>query len=154
MSNKKPAKKGVTNDIQLVKIAFPKKKVTIDVVEDLGMPSDYEGVKFVMWADPSIAVLTGVLSATTKDEPTESDADTYFDSIKELIIDSNIDGLDFSTLEGAITAFDHKSLPWGFVGQVAAFYCAYVITQSEHLKKMYGLSEPPANSGEGNNSEE
>jgi hypothetical protein len=156
MTTDKVAKKRPVNDnIKLVKIAFPKKRVTVDVSEDLGM-TDYPGVKFVMWDDPAIGILANVVLPLSKDdkELTDSDADAYFDALNELILDSNIEGLDFSTVTSTAESFDHKSLPWGFISQVAALYCAKVITESNSLKKMFGLSGRAESSGENNNETE
>lgn len=156
-ASKSPSIKGrpVNNNPQLVKMAFPKKKVTIDVEEDLGIEG-YGGVQFVMWADPSVTVIANILSPISKDEDsiTSRDADSYFDAINEVVIDSNIEGLDFSSVDAVIESFDHKSLPWGFVSQVVTLYCAKVITESESLKKMFGLSSSQEDSGETSSSEE
>ena len=138
------------NDVQLVKIAFPKKRSVIDVAVDLGMDEEYEGVKFVMWADPSIAVIQGVLLAQVKEEEdiTDKDADAYFDALTEIFIDSNLDDVSFSTSKEVQDSFDAMGLPWGFVAQVAILYCVKVIDESESLKKMYGLLDNPETSGE------
>jgi hypothetical protein len=156
-ASQSPSIKGrpVNNNPQLVKIAFPKKRVVIDCEADLGI-EEYSGVQFVMWADPSVSVIANILSPVSKsdDEITARDADSYFDAIHEIVIDSNIEGLDFSTVDSTIESFDHKSLPWGFVSQVVTLYCAKVITESESLKKMFGLSSSPESSGEDSSSEE
>lgn len=152
---KEPTKKKapVAENIQLVKMAFPKKRVVIDVGDDLGI-SDYAGVKFVMWADPSIAVLARALHTMTKDEPDQSDADNYFDALNELLLDSNIEGVDFSNPTAIAESFDHPSLPWGFIMQVVTMYCVKVIDESNALKKMFGLSEEAETSGESKNETE
>lgn len=149
MSDKQSTKKkpAVNENIQLVKIAFPKKRVVIDVGDDLGL-SDYTGVKFVMWADPSITVLARIINTLTKEEPDQSDADNYFDALHELMIDSNIEGVDFSTVTSIAESVDHPSLPWGFIMEVATMYCVKVISESNALKKMFGLSDSQENSGE------
>lgn len=143
------------NEVQLVKIAFPKKRVVVDVGDDLGL-ADYEGVKFVMWADPSVQVIANTILPLSKtdEETKQSDADAYFDALNEIILDSNIEGLSFATIDDTIDSFDHSGLPWGFVAQVAALYCAKVISESESLKKMFGLSDSPENSGENKNQTE
>lgn len=148
-------KRPVSDTAQLVKIAFPKRKVVIDVGEDLGLP-DYEGVKFVMWDDPSISVIANVILPLAKDqdELTNSDGDAYFDALNEIILDSNVEGLDFSSVKATMESFDNKSLPWGFISEVAALYCSKLITESESLKKMFGLSKVAESSGEDKKSEE
>lgn len=146
---KKVAKDNSVNDIQLVKIAFPKKKVSIDVGDDFGL-TEYTGVKFIMWADPSVRTIARILSPLSKeeDELTEVDGDAYFDALHQIILDTNIDGIDFSTLESTIGAFDHEHLPYGFIGQVASFYCTKLITESEALKKVFNLLDDPEISGD------
>ncbi len=145
----------LTNEVQLVKIAFPKKKTVIDVT-DLGMEEEYKGIKFVMWADPSIAVIQSVLYAQTGDEKelTDEDADQYFDALTELLIDSNIEGISFATSKDVQDSFDAMGVPWGFVSMVCALYCVKVIDESEALKKMYGLLEEAETSGENSNQTE
>lgn len=149
MSEKQTTKKktGVNENIQLVKVAFPKKRVVIDVGDDLGI-SDYAGVQFVMWADPSITVLSRTISTMGKEELDQSDADNYFDALNELFIDSNIEGVDLSSTTAIAEAVDHPSLPWGFIMQVATLYCVKVIDESKALKKMFGLSDEVESSGE------
>ena len=148
--DKQAPKKGLTNDVQLVKMAFPKKKVVIDVVKDLGMSEEYAGVQFVMWDDPSITSLAKVFVSTNKDDEstTQEDADGYFDALTEILIDSNIDGVSFSTREDVIDSFDAIGLPWGFVSQVATLYCLKVVSESNSLKKVFGLSEVVETSGD------
>jgi hypothetical protein len=151
MADKKKVatKDNSVSEIQLVKIAFPKKKVSIDVGEDLGL-TEYTGVKFVMWADPSVRTIARILSPLSKDEGelTEADGDSYFDALHEIILDTNIEGVSFGTLEETIESFDHGSLPYGFIGLIASFYCTKLITESEALKKVFNLSDDPETSGD------
>ena len=149
MADKKVAKDNSVSDIQLVKIAFPKKKVSIDVGEDLGL-TDYTGVKFIMWADPSPRTIARILSPLSKDEDklTEADGDAYFDALNEVFLDTNIEGIGFGTLRETIESFDHGSLPYGFIGLVASFYCTKLITESEALKKVFRLSDDQETSGD------
>ena len=149
----KKKKQPVDQNIQMVKIAFPKKRVVIDVGEDLGV-SEYDGVKFVMWADPSITVLARIISTLTKADPDQGDADNYFDALREVMLDSNIKGLDFSTTAAIAESVDHPSLPWGFIMQIATLYCVKVISESNALKKMFGLSDVVESSGEDKNETE
>lgn len=147
--------KASVDDIQLVKIAFPKKKKKINVGEDLGL-AGYSEVEFVMWADPSVRTIARILSPLAKAEEdiTNDDGDAYFDAMHQIFIETNIDGISFDTLEDTIMAYDHPHLPYGFIGQVAAFYCTKLITESDALKKVFNLSEEVETSGGDNKSAE
>ena len=140
--------KASVDDIQLVKIAFPKKKKKINVEEDLGLEG-YGTVEFVMWADPSVRTIARVLSPLSKAEEdiTNDDGDAYFDAIHQLFLETNVEGISFDTLAETIESYDHPHLPYGFIGQVAAFYCTKLITESEALKKVFNLSEEVETSG-------
>jgi hypothetical protein len=123
--------------------------VTIDVAEDLGLV-DYPGIKFVMWADPAVTTIARILTPLAKkeDDITPDDGDAFFDALNEVILDSNIEGIEFGSLEKVIKAYDHPHLPYGFVGTVATFYCMKIITDSEALKKVFNLPDGQETSGE------
>jgi hypothetical protein len=155
MTTKKVAKDNSVNDVSFVTITFPKKKIQIDVGDDLGL-SEYQGVKFSMWADPSVRTIARILSPLSKEEGdlTEADGDAYFDALNQIILETNIEGISFDTLEDTIEAYDHPHLPYGFIGLVASFYCTKLITESDALKKVFRVSEEAETSGESNSSGE
>ena len=137
------------------KVAFPKKTVTIDAGNDLGIEG-YEGVKFQMWDDPSRSVIVHVVQALQSGDDTIDDqmAEDFFSAVSQIVVDTNIEGIDFSTRESSMKSFDHETLPWGFMFNVVVSYVVKLINESDSLKKAFGLSSEVETSGNSKNETE
>ena len=134
---------------------LPKLPKIVDVGTDLGIEG-YEGVEFEMWRDPSRSAMLAVLTAfiTPASSIEKDEAHEFFRAVSEIVIDSSIPEISFGTVEEVKEAFDHESLPWGFVFNVVVSYVSTLIHESETLKKAFGLSEEVEPSGETNNEKE
>ena len=116
------------------KIKFPKNKRKIEVV-DIGM-KDYPGVFMYVWDDPSREVVFTLIRSVLAENPTEESVNAYFDAACRYIIESNVDGLNFDTVEDTIDSFRHPDLPWGFMYEFIALAVAELMEESNKLKKV------------------
>jgi len=128
------------------KISFPKITERLEMSE-LGI-EDAPGVVFEFWKNPSkpvvIAIAEVVMAAAEElrglDKLKMQELEErYYNAICELIIDCNVESLDFSTPEYAIKAFDAPDVPMGFVHQVIVSYLAHLLKFNESVKKALAL---------------
>lgn len=128
------------------KISFPKiyEDLTCD---DLGI-TDAPGVVFRFWKNPSkpvvVAIAEVVMAAAEElrglDKlKMEQLEERYYNAICELIIECNVESLDFSTPEKARLTFEAPDVPIGFVHQVITSYLAYLLKFNENVKKALAL---------------
>lgn len=136
------------------KIKFPKRIATINVAEDLGM-DEYPGVTFDVWEDPSRAVVGALLKAVMwTEEQTDEEAEEFFGHVSNFIVDCNIEGVSFDTLDDVVDAFKSDVLPWGFLFELIVLLTARLLEKNEKIKKaLMALSGSP-DSGSVNENEE
>ena len=136
------------------KIKFPKKTVTVDVAEDLGMV-DYPGVEFVVWEDPSRMVVARLMRAVIWTElQSDEDMREFFDAVSKFIIDCNIEGISFDTEEDVEEAFQSTEVSWGFMFETIVLLVARLLEKNEQIKKGLLALFGNQDSGTSNASEE
>lgn len=128
------------------KIPFPKSVETLEMSE-LGV-SDAEGVTFTFWKNPSkatVRVLFDIVMASAEElgsmpkhkmDMLEKD---YYEALCRLIVDTNVESLDFSTPESAMKSFEAPDVPIGFVHQVVVCYLRRLLEFNESVKKALAL---------------
>jgi len=138
------------------KIAFPRSEETLEVSE-LGIP-DAPGVTFTFWKNPSkpvVKCLIDIVMSSVEElsnKPAHEMArleKEYYESLCLLIVDTNIDSLDFSTPEAAMKSFEAPDVPAGFVYQVVVSYLRRLLVFNEHIKKVVALYLIGSSSGQG-----
>lgn len=133
---------------------FP--KITINLkLGELGILK-YPDVEFSFWEDPSQKVLftvMGLLFMSQEDLDQMDDAEKdslnarFFAAVSELIVDCDIDGLDFSTPKSAEESFYHEALPWGLMYEVILMYIVRLTETNARLKKTLTKPQDQRNSG-------
>lgn len=136
------------------KIKFPKKGQKIRV-SDIGM-EDYPEVVMTVWNDPNGHIITKMVYSVTKatDDITDEDAEEYFAAVTEYIMDSNIEGLSFDTIEETKASFEHPSLPFGFLYEFVVLALGKLIEESDRLKKVRVASSEEQGDGDAASTEE
>lgn len=143
------------------KIPFPKQKETLEVSElDI---DDAPGVMFSFWANPSKAVVNALYdviylsmekAASMSSEQMRDLNERYYLALSELIIDCNIESLDFSTPEAVERSFDAPDVPINFVYRVVVSYLSRLLDLNQSVKKALALHHLASDSGRGNANEE
>ena len=135
------------------KIKFPKKEKKIDVA-DLGM--DYPGVIMWVWDDPNATVCNDMLKAilTADDDLDEEITDKFFEAITRYIIRSNVEGLNFDTVDKTIESFSHPDLSWGFLYEFSTLEIGRLLEENRKLKKALKVPSSNQTSGKSNNDKE
>ena len=119
----------------------------IVTAEELEIP-DAPGVVFTFWKNPSkmvVSSLFDVIMATAEElagTPSyKMDAleERYYAAVCELVIDCNLESLDFSTPQAAMASFDAPDIPIGFVHQVVTSYLSRLLKFNESVKKALAL---------------
>lgn len=116
------------------------------------------------WKNPSKLVLQSLIQfmlATdtelrTLDESEKEAllADFYY-ALSEIVLDTNIEGLDFSTPEKAQEMFlESPGLPMGFVYEAVAAWLLKLLQEGLELKKTLSLLTEPRSSGQKGNETE
>jgi hypothetical protein len=138
------------------KISFPK-QTEILTCEELGIP-DAPGVTFEFWKNPSKGVVTtisDVIMASadqllSMDRMSMQDLEKrYYLALCELIIDCNVESINFDTPENAMKSFEAPDVPMGFMLQVIASYMARLIQFNDTVKKALALYLPGSVFGRG-----
>lgn len=130
------------------KIKFPKTYEDINIT-DLGVPGVEEGgVIFRFWDNPSKAAVEHILrvvSAESKDllampeHKLKEWDEKYNQAIAALVIDCNLEGVSFETVEDVEAAYENPDLPIGLVHQVIVGYITKLLGENERVKKTVGL---------------
>lgn len=141
---------------------FQKTYVILDTKEDLGIDSQ-EAYKFALWEDPSrqtIMKFLGVIN-TKRDELDEKSEEEleelnarFWESVSDIVIDCNIEGLSFDTPEEAEASFDAPHVDYGLMTDIVAAYVYSVLTKSRALKKSTNPGSKIVDSGERQKSED
>lgn len=141
---------------EYTKIKFPKSRESVSA-EELGI-LDAEGVYFTFWKNPSkpvVRVLFDIVMASAEElsnKPPHEMAileKEYYEALSELILDSNIESLDFSTPETAMKSFEAPDVPVGFMYQVVVCYLRRLLEFNDQIKKALALYLIGSSSGQG-----
>jgi hypothetical protein len=128
-------------------IKFPKITEIIECEADLGIP-DCPGVVFEFWKNPSkptVTTLFEVIMASANELGSMSKLKMddlerrYYSAVCEIIVDCNLESLDFSTPERAMASFEAPDIPIGFVHQVIASYLRRLLEFNDSVKKALAL---------------
>lgn len=139
---------------------FKPKKQIKHLDKDFGLGQD---IKIEFWSDPSRVVIFDLLeifgmSGTEElDEIPEADKEKmntrYFECASLILLDCDIEGIDFSTPQSTEEAFDDERLPWGIFHQALLMYISELIDEYQVLKNALGRVKELSNSGEENSSD-
>lgn len=129
----------------LQKRPFQKSTVVYDTKEDFGFSQSH---KFEFWNDPSRTVIFGLLDVvSTKedklDKMSEEDKkkldDDFWGYVSQLIIDCDIEGLDFSTPQAAKDSFEKPYVDWGFMYSTLISFVGKLMATNERLGNIVAL---------------
>lgn len=132
---------------------FEKEYKIWNTKDDFGMKSEHQ---FALAADPSKETLYGIMAVvTTKpdelDEMTEEELEeldeAFYHFVSELIIECDIDGLDFSDAKTTRESFFHPDVDWHFLFSVCGYYVGTLIDTHRTLGKVLRQSTEAENSG-------
>lgn len=133
---------------------FKPNTVKLHLDKDLQLGQD---ITIEVWEDPSrqiIADLFQIMGSQDSDldEMEELDKERmnqrYFECASMMLVDCDIEGIDFSTPESTELAFEDERLPWGIFHQAMILYIAKLTEEYEVLKN--ALRRARALSGSGN----
>jgi len=118
---------------------FRPKTTKLHLDKDLGLGQD---ITIEVWTDPSRQIITDlfeILGATDRlDETEEADKEKmnrrYFECASMVLMDCDIEGIDFGTAESTEEAFDDERLPWGIFHQAMIMYISKLTEEYEVLK--------------------
>jgi hypothetical protein len=116
---------------------FKPKTVKLNLKKDLFLDED---ITVWFWENPSrevVFTLIDVLNSNTKGlDPIEAQDlnKRYFDCASLMLIDCDIEGVDFSTPESTEAAFQDKRLPWGIFHQAILAYMGKLVDEYKVLK--------------------
>ena len=123
---------------------YTKKHVIFSTTE-LGVISPEEYL-FAFWDDPSrpvlaefIGMLTSIASGLVEEEGAEEIVDSintedFYKLASEIMLDSNIKGLDFSTAESTQAAFESRDISSGFLSEVLSKYVLQLVEELANQK--------------------
>jgi hypothetical protein len=126
----------------LAKKAYIKPYVDKKADTDFGI----EGCEhlFRLWRDPSRQTVFTLLNTITM-KPDELEAlddsakreldEAFWRAVSEVIIDCDIEGLDFSTTEKARESFDSPHISWGILYDVLFAYVSWLLTENDNIRK-------------------
>jgi hypothetical protein len=110
-----------------------------------------------VWSDPSKKLILDILSmvmisaqelaALTKQEQDELYND-YLRAVEGIFLDSNIEGLDFSSQEAIRESLSSEHLPWNFFYDLTVAYTSWTLLFHDKIKKVLRLQNVTSNSGE------
>ena len=113
----------------------------LNLKKDLGLEQD---ITVAFWKDPSRTVIFDLINivGTSRNDDAEDlpDADKekmnnrYFECARLMLVDSDVEGLDFSTPESTIAAFDDERIPWGTFHVAMIVYLSRLTDEYEVLK--------------------
>lgn len=116
---------------------FKPKTQALNLKDDLFLDED---ITVEFWENPSrnvVFTLIEVLQANAKElSSTEADEINrkYFDCASLILVDCDIEGIDFDTPESTEAAFLDKRLPWGIFHQAIMAYLGKLVDEYQVLK--------------------
>jgi hypothetical protein len=126
----------------LTKRTFEKGTVKYNTETDMGLNGSYN---FLFWDDPSRPVVMTLvdtismneerLNKMSVEEKEKADAD-FWKAVSQVMIDCEIEGLDFSTPEKAKTSFDSEIVPWGWLWDVLVFFIGRLLAENKRLGEL------------------
>lgn len=130
--------------------------------EDFGLGQD---IKIAFWKDPSRAVifdLLKIVGVTREDDLSEMPEierekmnTRYFECASLVLVECDIEGIDFSTAELTEKAFEDERIPWGTFHKALIMYLARLTDEYEVLKNVLRRVKELSGSGnENQNSQE
>lgn len=137
------------------KVTLRKKIKKLDLAE---LNMDYEQGEYwvEVWDDPSKSLVLDLLGVVlissnemmelSKEEQDEL-YDDFLNAIVSIFIDTNIDGLDFSSKESIKESMSSELLPWGFLYDLTVHYTTWLLLYHEKIKKVLRLSSAAGISG-------
>lgn len=143
------------------KRAFKPNTVIFNLKKDLALNQD---INIEFWIDPSRPIMldlirilgysnSGRMSELSQEEIQEMD-DRYFECASLILVDCDIEGIDFSTPESTREAFEDDRLPWGIFHQAILLYTGHLMDEYSALKNVLRRVRNPSNSGENENNQE
>lgn len=145
------------------KVTFPKSSLAevFDCNEHeiggLSPKQEADRLTITFWSNPSRKIIKSllffVLSSDEelkglKEEEAQYLLEDFYHSLGEVIIDTNIEGLDFSTREAAEKSYlESPGLPMGFVHEAIATWLLNFMQSNLDLKKVARLLAEVGNSG-------
>lgn len=141
---------------------FKPKTVIKHLDKDFGLEQD---IRVEFWADPSRSVIFdllevfGMSDTDELDEIPEAEKERmnarYFECASMILVDCDIDKIDFSTPESTEAAFDDDRLPWGIFHQALLMYLAELMEEYQVLKNaLRRVSELSSSGKESSKNEE
>ena len=135
---------------------------TLHLEKDLGLGQD---INIEFWVDPSRQIIFdlleifGLSGTDSMDEIPEAEKDRmnrrYFECASAILVDCDIEGIDFSTAESTENAFDDERLPWGIFHQALMMYVARLTDEYQVLKNaLRRVKELSASTEDSKNEEE
>ena len=133
---------------------FQRKYKIFDTKKDFDMQQSH---KVAFAEDPSREVVFGIfeiasLKPANFDEMTEEDSaeidERWYHYMSEIIIDTDIEGLDFSTPDSTRESFNDPSVDWTFFIELVARYVGNLMETHHTLGKVLRAMNEEADSGE------
>jgi hypothetical protein len=126
----------------LTKKPFERTTVTYNTNTDMGLSASHQ---FAFWADPSRHIVVTLvdtimaneerLNKMSDDEKRQMDTD-WWNCVSKVIVDCDIEGLDFSTPEAAKASFDNEEVSWGWLLDVMGFYIGRLLAENKRLGEL------------------
>jgi len=140
--------------VQMKKKPLKQNVSILNLKKDLNLEQD---ITVAFWKDPSRAVIfdlleiVGLSGAPDISEMPDADREKmnrrYFECVSLMIVDSDVDGLDFSTPELAEESFEDERIPWGTFHKAIIVYLARLTEDYEVLKNVLRRVKELSNSG-------
>jgi hypothetical protein len=139
---------------------FKPNTTILNLKKDFPLEQDIE---LEFWLDPSRQIifdLFEIIGATTEEVEESTDEEKirmskrYYECASLILIDCDIEGIDFSTAESTEAAFEDERLPWGIFHQAMVLYLDKLMTEYDMLKNVLRRANVPSDSGETNNNVE
>lgn len=124
------------------KVTFEKTAKVVSTTKNYEM--DGPEYKLALWRDPSRKIISDLFETITtsrekldemSQEELEDLNDRFYEAVAQCIIDTNIEGLDFSTRESAERSMDDPRIDAGFFYDILVRYALDLLEESSALKK-------------------
>ena len=128
-----------TLESEMEKRKFVPKETWLNLDEDLNLNQD---INVAFWEDPSRPVIFTLLEVFNTDVDKQSQAELkklnkrYFANAALILLDCDIEGVDFSTVKSTEEAYNHPELPWGIFHEAVIAYLAKLSDEHEVLKNV------------------
>jgi hypothetical protein len=146
-----------TIESEMKKRKFTPNKVWLNLDKDLNLNQD---INVAFWEDPSRPVIFALLEIFNTDVNKQSKTELeklnkhYFKNATLILLDCDIEGVDFSTVKSTEEAYNHPELPWGIFHEAVIAYIAKLSDEHEVLKNVLRRVGVLSISGTDKNNEE